>query len=329
MRAVVLDLDSLNPQDLDLAPLRNCLPDWQIHSRTQPDEVVQRIQHADVIVTNKVRVTQEHISAAPQLRLICVASTGTDNIALDAAARAGVIVSNARDYATASVVEHVFAVLLTLVRQLDSYRVRVGEGGWTQSPHFCLFDKSISEMSGKTLGIVGYGVLGKAVARLARAFSMQVQVAQRLYGPEAPGRVPLHELLADADIISLHCPLTDQTRGLIGTAEFTRMKNSAILVNTARGGIVDEAALVRALQGEQIAAAAVDVALQEPPGDSSPLLAYKSERLIITPHIAWASRAARQRLLSEIVRNIEAFLLGRPRNTVQPVVKVPTPGQVR
>lgn len=329
MHAVVLDLDSLNPQDLDLAPLRNCLPDWQIHNRTQPDEVVQRIQHADVIVTNKVRVTQEHISAAPQLRLICVAATGTDNIALDATARAGVIVSNARDYATASVVEHVFAVLLTLVRQLDSYRVRVGEGGWTQSPHFCLFDKSISELSGKTLGIVGYGVLGKAVARLARAFSMQVQVAQRLHGPEAPGRVPLHELLVDADIISLHCPLTDQTRGLIGTAEFTRMKNSAILVNTARGGIVDEAALVRALQGEQIAAAAVDVALQEPPGDSSPLLAYKSERLIITPHIAWASRAARQRLLSEIVRNIEAFLLGRPRNTVQPVVKVPTPGQVR
>ncbi|MFQ5643591.1 MAG: D-2-hydroxyacid dehydrogenase [Thiogranum sp.] len=318
MRAVVLDLDSLNPQDLDLAPLRNCLPDWKFHSSTLPDQVMQRIRHADIVVTNKVCITPEHISAAPQLRLICVAATGTDNIALDAAARAGIVVSNARDYATASVVEHVFAVLLTLVRQLDGYRERVHTGNWVQSPHFCLFDKTISELSGKTLGIVGYGVLGKAVARVARAFCMQVRVAQRLHGPELPDRVPLQELLAGADVISLHCPLTEQTRGLIGASEFARMKNSAILVNTARGGIVDEQALVHALQDRQIAAAAVDVARQEPPGESSPLLAYRSARLIVTPHIAWASQAARQRLLTETIGNIEAFLHGRPRNAVQP-----------
>jgi len=316
--AVVLDLDSLNPQDLDLTPLRHCLPDWEFHHQTLPDQVVQRIEHADVIVTNKVRITQEHISAAPKLRLICVAATGTDNVALDAASRAGIIVSNARNYATASVAEHVFTMLLTLVRQLDSYRERVRSGDWTQSPHFCLFDKTISELSGKTLGIIGYGVLGKAVAKLARAFCMPVQIAQRLHGPPLPDRIALQELLATADIISLHCPLTDRTRGLIGAAELASMKNSAILVNTARGGIVDEQALVSALRDRRIAAAAVDVLQQEPPGVSSPLPGYRSPRLIVTPHIAWASQTARQRLLAEIVENIEAFQRGKPRNAVQP-----------
>lgn len=318
MHAVILDLDSLNPQDLDLAPLRLCLPDWAFHAQTLPDQVAQRIQHADIIVTNKVRITQEHISAAAKLRLICVAATGTDNIALEAAARAGIVVSNARNYATASVVEHVFSMLLTLIRQLDSYRERVRNGDWVHSRHFCLFDTTISELSGKTLGIVGYGVLGKAVAELAQAFSMQVQIAQRLYGPPLADRIPLQELLATSDIVSLHCPLSDQTRGLIGTAELASMKDSAILINTARGGIVDEQALVSALRDNRIAAAAVDVAQQEPPGASSPLLGYRSPRLIVTPHIAWASQAARQRLLTEIVENIEAFQRGKPRNVIRP-----------
>jgi len=318
LRAVALDLDSLNPKDLDLTPLQHCLADWQFHDQTLPDQVAQRIQHADIIVTNKVQITKEHISKAPKLRLICVAATGTDNIALEAADRAGITVSNARNYATASVVEHVFSVLLTLMRNLDSYRERVRSGDWTKSRHFCLFDKTINELSGKTLGIVGYGVLGKAVAELARAFSMQVQIAQRLYGPSLPDRIPLQELLATSDIISLHCPLSDQTRGLIGTPELTTMKHSAILVNTARGGIVDEQALVSALRSNRIAAAAVDVVQHEPPGESSPLLGYHSPRLIITPHIAWASQASRQRLLSEIVDNIQAYQRGKPRNAVKP-----------
>jgi len=318
LRAVALDLDSLNPQDLDLEPLRHSLSDWNFHDQTLPEQVAQRIQHAEVIVTNKVRITPEHISASPKLRLICVAATGADNIALEAAAHAGVVVSNARNYATASVVEHVFSMLLTLVRQLDAYRERVRNGDWTHSRHFCLFDTTISELSGKTLGIVGYGMLGKAVAELARAFSMKVQIAQRLYGPPLPDRVPLQELLATSDIVSLHCPLTDQTRGLIGAAELANMKNSAILINTARGGIVDEQALVSALRENRIAAAAADVALQEPPGLSSPLLDYRSSRLIVTPHIAWASQAARQRLLSEIVENIRAFERGSPRNAIHP-----------
>jgi glycerate dehydrogenase len=248
--------------------------------------------------------------------LICVAATGTDNIDLDAASDAGVVVSNARNYATASVVEHVFSVLLTLVRHLDSYRQRVKAGDWSRSPNFCLFDESIEELSGKTLGIVGFGVLGRAVAQLAQVFSMRVQIAQRLHGPPLPERTPFAQLLETSDIISLHCPLSAQTQALIGEPQLQRMKNTAILINTARGGIVDEQALVRALQQGWIAAAAVDVVTQEPPEASNPLLQYASPRLIVTPHVAWASRAARQRLVTEVVDNIQAFLRGSPRNTV-------------
>ena len=317
LRAVILDLDSLNPQDLDLEPLRRCLPDWQFHARTAAEQVSERIRDAAIVVTNKVCLTREHFRDNPALRLVCVAATGTNNIDLEAAGEAGVIVSNARDYATAPVTEHVFAVLLTLTRRLDSYRERVAHGDWPRSPDFCLFDASIGELAGKTLGIIGYGVLGQAVARLARAFSMPVQIAQRLHGATLPGRVDLEQLLETSDVISLHCPLTQQTRGLIGTAQLQRMKPGAILINTARGGIVDEAALVAALQDGHIAAAAVDVAQQEPPAADNPLLQFSSPRLIVTPHIAWASQPARQRLLEEIRQNIQAFRDGAMRNRVQ------------
>ena len=316
MRAVFLDLESLNPQDLDLQPLQECVQDWQFHHHTETDQVDERIAHARIIVTNKVRITREHIQAAPELRLVCVAATGTNNIDLDAASDAGVVVSNARKYATASVVEHVFSLLLTLVRHLDSYRQRVKAGDWSRSPNFCLFDESIEELSGKTLGIVGFGVLGRAVAQLAQAVSMRVQIAQRLHGPPLPGRIPFDQLIETSDIVSLHCPLSAQTQGLIGEPQLRRMKNTAILINTARGGIVDEQALVRALQQGWIAAAGVDVVTQEPPEASNPLLQYSSPRLVVTPHVAWASRAARQQLITEIVDNIQAYLHGSPRNTV-------------
>jgi glycerate dehydrogenase len=316
VRAVILDLESLNPQDLELQSLQECVQDWQFHHHTEPDQVDERIAHARIIVTNKVRITREHIQAAPELRLICVAATGTNNIDLDAASDAGVVVSNARNYATASVVEHVFSLLLTLVRHLDSYRQRVKAGDWSDSPNFCLFDETIEELSGKTLGIIGFGVLGHAVAQLAQAFSMRVHIAQRLHGPPLPERVPFDQLLETSDVISLHCPLSAQTQGLIGDQQLRRMKNTAILINTARGGIVNEQALVRALQKGWIAAAGVDVVTQEPPLASNPLLQYSSPRLIVTPHVAWAGRAARQRLVTEIVDNIGAFLHGSPRNTV-------------
>lgn len=318
MRAVFLDFDSLEPADLDPDPLQVCLADWQFHAQTTPEQVTERIASAQVIVTNKVPINRSLIAAAPDLRLICVAATGTNNIDLTAARDAGVVVSNARDYATASVVEHVFMLMLVLTRQLDSYRDRVKAGDWTNSPYFCLFDSAIGELAGKTLGVIGYGVLGQAVARMARAFSMQVSVAQRLHGEKLPDRVPLEALLETADILSLHCPLTEQTRGLIGAGELHRMKPGAILVNTARGEIVDETALLLALQQNWIAGAAFDVLEREPPPASHPLVRYAatSSRLILTPHVAWASRAARQRLISEIAANIHAFLQGNPRNRV-------------
>jgi glycerate dehydrogenase len=318
MRGVFLDFDSLNPADLDLNPLRRCLPDWRFHNQTDAEKVAERIASAQIIVTNKVPISRSLLDVAPDLQLICVAATGTNNIDLVAARDAGVVVSNARDYATASVVEHVFMLMLALTRRLDNYRDHTHAGDWTYSPHFCLFDATIEELAGKTLGVVGYGVLGQAVARMAGAFSMQVSVAQRLHGDAIPGRVPLEELLETADVLSLHCPMTEQTRGLIGATELQRMKPGAILVNTARGGIVDETALLVALQQEWIAGAAIDVLEREPPPASHPLVLYAatSPRLILTPHIAWASRAARQRLVSEIVANIEAFIQGTPRNRV-------------
>jgi glycerate dehydrogenase len=316
MQGVFLDLDSVHPSDLDLAQLQDCLPHWQFYRHTGPDDLLARIQTADVVVTNKVPLTASSIQASRELQLICVAATGTNNIDLAAASAAGVVVSNATDYATASVVEHVFAMLLTLSRRLDGYRQRVHAGDWTNSPHFCLFDETIDELAGKRLGIIGYGVLGRAVANLARAFSLQVDVAQRVHDTPLPDRLPLPQLLASCDVISLHCPLTEQTRGLIGATQLRQMKDTALLINTARGGIVDEQALLRALQQGWIAGAGIDVLAEEPPSASNALLQYESPRLIVTPHVAWASRAARQRLIGEITANIVAFATGSPRNRV-------------
>ena len=313
---VFLDLDSIHPGDLDLQSLQNSLPDWQFHGHSETGEIPGRIRDATVVVSNKAPLDRITLAAASGLKLICVAATGTNNVDLEAARDLGIVVCNARDYATASVVEHLFTTLLSLNRQLDAYRSRVNEGDWPRSRDFCLFDASIGELAGKTMGIVGYGVLGKAVARVARAFSMHVQIAQRSYSTAAPGRVTFTELLETSDIISLHCPLVQANRNLLGRREFGLMKNTAIVINTARGGLIDEKALVEALLQEQIAAAAIDVLEQEPPSSTSPLLNYKSAKLIVTPHVAWASRAARQRLVSEIIRNIEAFRQGSVRNQV-------------
>jgi glycerate dehydrogenase len=316
MRGVFLDLDSVHPTDLELDTLQSCLDEWQLYPATDEHQIDAHIADAHVVVTNKVPLAREQLMCMPDLKLICVAATGTNNIDLDAARDAGIAVCNARNYATASVTEAVFTMLLTLTRQLDNYRQRVDAGDWADSPHFCLFDQTIEELRGKTLGIIGHGALGQSVERLARAFSMQVLIAQRLNGPPIEGRVALEQLLAEADAVSLHCPLSNQTRRLIGRYELQAMKDSALLINTARGGIVDEFALVEALQKRWIAGAGVDVLSTEPPREHNPLLDYRSPRLIITPHIAWASRSARQQLLSEIASNIHAFQAGEIRNQV-------------
>lgn len=316
MLGVFLDLETVDRADLDLTALHAVLPHWQFHSASAPDQVVARLQGASVVVSNKVRLDRAVIEQCPDLRLICVAATGTNNVDLLAASEHGVQVCNVRGYSTHSVVQHVFAMLLTLSTALPHYTRAVRSGDWSRSNMFCLLDYPIEEIAGKTLGIVGYGALGSAVASVAEAFGMRVLVAGRPGAVLQTGRVPLAALLPQVDVLSLHCPLTEQTQGLIGARALASMRQGAILINTARGGIVDEQALADALRSGQLSGAGVDVLTTEPPGSDNPLLAQDIPNLIITPHTAWASRQARQRLVDELAENIRCFLIGERRNQV-------------
>lgn len=310
-KIVFLDYASLAPQDLSAAKLLQIAPDTLLCERTNTDEVVGSLQDASVAISNKVVLDRAIVAALPELELICVAATGTNNIDLEAARELGIKVCNVRDYASQSVAEHVFALILSLNRQLPAYRRSLAQGAWQRSADFCLLDHPIAEISGKTLGIVGYGSLGKAVAKIAQCFGLKLLIANRP-GQKAckPGRIMLDELLEQADIVSLHCPLTAETKNLISSNEFKRMKPGAMLINTARGGIVDEHALLKALQDEDIAAAAVDVLHQEPPAEDSVLLQQSLDNLIVTPHIAWASQHARQTLLDQLADIIAAWKNG-------------------
>jgi len=313
MRGAFLDAGSLTRADIDMRALSVPMVQWAYYDHTAPEAVVERIADAEIVITNKVVLDERALNGARRLKLICVAATGTNNINLDAARRHGVTVCNVRGYATPSVVEHVFALLLALMRRLPDYQRAVREGRWQRSVHFTFLDFPIGELRGKTLGIVGYGELGREVGRLAAAFGMRVAVAQ--HGAPQAGRMPLADLLARADVLSLHLPLTAGTRNLIGAPELRAMKHGALLINTARGGIVDEAALATALRDGHLGGAAVDVLAEEPPSDN-PLLAADIPNLIITPHIAWASRESRQRLLDEVAGNVRAYVQGAPRNVV-------------
>jgi glycerate dehydrogenase len=315
MRGVLLDLDTLG-DDLDLGRLEGSLDAWQLHAVTAPDEVAAHIAGAEVVVSNKVVLDAATITAAEGLRFIAVAATGTNNVDLDAARAAGVTVSNVTAYGTPSVAQHVFTLLLTLTTRLLDYRAAVADGRWAESPHFCLLDYPIRELAGKSFGIVGYGELGQGVARLAEAFGMRVLIAQRPGGPAQAGRVPLAELLPQVDVLSLHCPLTDATRNLIGAEELAAMRDDAVLINTARGGVVDEAALAAALRAGTLGGAGFDVLTVEPPRDGNPLLEEGIPNLIVTPHIAWAARESRQRLIDQVAENIERYRAGNPRNRV-------------
>lgn len=318
MRGVFLDLASVDAGDLDLAPLKCTLDHWALHDETAPKQVQQRIQGFDVVVSNKVVLDAATIAGADALRCICVAATGTNNIDVAAAGERGVVVSNVVRYATPAVVQHVFSLLLALSTRLLDYERWAQSGRWQHHAQFCSLDFPIRELAGKVMGIVGYGELGQGVAEVARAFGMEVRVAQRPGSEQAAeGRVPLHELLPQVDVLSLHCPLTDDTRNLIGAEELRLMKPDAVLINTARGGIVDEAALADALQAGRLGGAGIDVLAQEPPRDGSPLLTEPPlPNLIVTPHTAWASREARQRLIDELSLNVRAFIEGTPRNVV-------------
>jgi len=316
LNGVFLDLETVDQADLDLSNLKQALPQWQFYNATARDETAKRIQNAVIVISNKVVLDHDCLSQAKQLRLICVAATGTNNVDLDAARDLGITVTNVAGYATPSVVQHVFSLMLALTTHLTDYQQAVADGAWQQSSQFCLLNFPIQELAGKSLGIIGYGELGHAVASVAQAFGMKILIAQRPGGASQPGRIPLEELLPQADVLSLHCPLADNTENLIGQKELALMKRDALLINTARGGIVDEAALATALRSGKIGGAGVDVLIQEPPTTGNPLLESDIPNLIITPHIAWASRESRQRLVDGLVANIEAYLQGDIRNRV-------------
>jgi glycerate dehydrogenase len=316
-RAVFLDLDSVDRGDLDLAPLKGCVDQWQSHGLTLPGETAERIADAEIAITNKVVLDRGLLEQAGKLKLVCISATGTNNVDLAAARELGIAVTNVAGYSTPSVVQHVFAVLLTLVTRLDDYRQAVRRGDWQAAELFCMLDYPITELPGMRLGIVGYGALGQGVARVAEAFGMEVLLANRPGSPLGEGRIPLEDLLPQVDVLSLHCPLSDETRNLIGPQQLAAMKPGAILINTARGGIVDEVALAEALRNGQLAGAGVDVLAKEPPREGNPLLDPDIPNLILTPHSAWAGRASRQRVIEEMAENIAAFYRGEARNRVE------------
>lgn len=315
-RAAFLDWDSVDADDLDASCLTNLPITWQFFPKVTPTELHNLLDDTTILVSNKIVLSALHIEQASALKLICVAATGTNNVNLEAAAKRGIPVCNVTGYATDSVVQHVFMLLLNLVRQNSAYQRAREKGRWQQSEHFCFLDYSIESLSGKTLGIVGYGELGQAVASMAKNFGMKVLVAQGVHGQAVVSRVAFDELLKQVDVLSLHCPLTEQTHNLIGEHELRLMKPTAILLNTARGGLIDEAALLHALETKQIAAAGLDVLAQEPPDPSHPLLQQPRDNLMITPHIAWAARQSRQKLITGVADNIRNWLKGKPTNRV-------------
>jgi len=318
MQGVILDFDSVGPGDLDLSKLYELPVQWTVYPNCLASQVAERIASADIVLINKAPILAPQIESASELKLISIFATGTNIIDLNAARARGIVVSNAIGYGTGSVVQHVWSLILALTTNLDGYRKAAMDGSWEESDFFCVMDFSVRELQGKVIGIVGAGELGSGVAKIAEAFGMRVVFAAlpgRSYSPQA-NRIPFKDLLTKADIVSLHCPLTKDTAGLISTEELGLMKDSAILINTARGALVDEHALKKALQERTIAGAATDVLSVEPPVDGNVLLDESIPNLIITPHVAWIARESRQRLVDQVAGNIKAFLDGKPQNQV-------------
>ncbi len=294
--------------------------EWIEYGKTLPAQVVERLAGASVALINKVPIDAALLDRLPDLKMIAVAATGTNCVDLAACKARGIVVSNIRGYAVHTVPEHVMALLLALSRNLVAWRETLQAGGWQKSGQWCFFDHPIRDLHGATLGLIGSGALGNGVARLAEAFCMRVLRAERKGATEVrPGHTAFDAVLAQADTISLHCPLTPETTGLIGEAELRAMKPSALLINTARGGIVDESALIRALKEGWIAGAGFDVITAEPPPAGHPMVdpeLLAMPNFLLTPHVAWSSRPAMQALADQLIDNIEAFAAGAPRNRV-------------
>ncbi|WON74379.1 D-2-hydroxyacid dehydrogenase [Nitrosospira sp. Is2] len=290
---------------------------YEEYAHTANDQVVSRLQQATVAIINKVRLNDEILAQLPSLKLIAMCATGYDGIDLAACRRRGIAVTNIRNYAIHTVPEHVFALLLALRRNLLAYRQEIEQGAWQKSEQFCLFTHDIGELFGSTMGIIGEGAIGQATAAIARGFGMRVLFA---YHPSSRKKdlafTPLDQVLAESDVLSLHCPLLPATRNLIGIEELRKMKRSAFLINTARGGLVDEPALVRALDEKLIAGAGFDVLTEEPPVNGNPLLELRRPNFILTPHVAWASAEAMQTLADQLIDNIEAWVAAKPQNLV-------------
>ncbi|WP_226667905.1 D-2-hydroxyacid dehydrogenase [Microbulbifer aggregans] len=310
MRGVFLDTSTMKLEELETFALEKSLEHWEFFETTAPEETARRIAEAEVVITNKVVLDRALIEGAPRLKLICVCATGTNNIDLDAAAEKNIPVRNVSGYTGSSLAQHTLALILALATRWHQYDADVKAGRWSQSDIFCRLDYPVLELAGKNLGIIGYGDLGQKVAQLGEALGMTILISDSFTGEQKPGRVPLARLLAESDVVSLHCPLTENTDKLVNEDFLAGMKNSAFLINTARGGLIDERALVDALNNGTIAGAALDVLSVEPPPANHPLLANNIPNLIITPHNAWISRESRQRLLSGVVRNIEDWKAG-------------------
>ena len=290
---------------------------WVEYGETAPDEVVDRLDQATIAICNKLPVRAETLKQLPELRLIAVAATGVDNVDLEYCHAHNIAVCNTRGYAVNSLPEHALMLMLALRRNLIAYRGDVQTGRWHEARQFCLLDHSIEDLKGSTLGIVGFGKLGQSMANLGRAIGMNVIVAERRNAAIVrPDRVGFEDVLRLSDVLSLHCPLTEETRNLIGAPELKQMKRGAILINTARGGLIDDEALLEGLKNGWIAGAGIDVLRNEPPRDGNPLLDVDLPNLIVTPHNAWASRQAMQTLADQLIDNLEAFIRGEPRNLV-------------
>jgi glycerate dehydrogenase len=290
---------------------------WQEYPATDPSELVERLRDGTVAITNKVPLRADTLQRLPKLRMIAVAATGYDVIDIAVCKANHIAVANIRNYAVHTVPEHAFALITALRRNLLAYREDVERGRWQQAEQFCFFDHPIRDLYGATIGIIGEGVLGQGTAAIARGFGMKVLFAD--HAPPKAGGVeftPLDQVLAQSDVISLHVPLGADTRNMIGIEQFRKMKRTAILINTARGGLVDEQALVQALKDGLIAGAGFDVLTREPPREGNPLLDLHLPNFILTPHVAWASDDAMQFLADQLIDNIEAFVRGSPQNLV-------------
>ena len=323
-QALFLDKASLYPDDLDFASLESIAQwKWFDNAIVSATETQVCLQQAEILVSNKVMIDRAVIESCENLKLICVAATGVNNVDLIAAQEHGIKVCNARAYATASVTQHVFSLILSLNRKLSLYKQSVINGRWSQSEFFCYFGEPISDLENKVLGIIGYGELGKAVEKVALGFGMEVLIAESHHAKnnvtKANKRVDVKTLLARSDVVSLHCPLTQNNQHMIAANEFSIMKKSAVIINTARGGLIDESALLSALENNEIAGAGLDVLEQEPPAKDNALINYAQhvENLIITPHIAWASQQARQNLADQVAENISAYQIGKARNLIE------------